>query len=122
MTDAPQPQRGEIWLVNLDPTLGAEIRKTRPAVVVSADGLGSLPVRIVAPITAWRSQYAEDLWHLPLPADKHTNLGKPSAVDLLQIRSLDTQRFVHRIGCVHAALLDEIAAAIALVVGYETAT
>jgi len=43
------PQRGEIWLVNFDPTIGAEIRKTRPAVVVSSDAVGRLPIKLVAP-------------------------------------------------------------------------
>jgi hypothetical protein len=39
------PQRGEIWLVNFDPTMGAEIQKTRPAVVVSSDAVGRLPMK-----------------------------------------------------------------------------
>jgi len=42
--------RGEIWLVNLEPTLGAEIRKTRPVVVISSNAIGVLPIRLVAPI------------------------------------------------------------------------
>ncbi|MDP2965956.1 MAG: type II toxin-antitoxin system PemK/MazF family toxin, partial [Pelolinea sp.] len=37
-------KRGEIWLVNLDPMTGAEIQKTRPAVIVSNDALGKLPL------------------------------------------------------------------------------
>lgn len=37
--------RGEIWLVNLDPTIGAEIHKTRPVVIVSSDAIGALPIR-----------------------------------------------------------------------------
>jgi mRNA interferase MazF len=39
-------KQGEIWLINLDPTVGAEIRKTRPAVVVSDNSLGKLPLKI----------------------------------------------------------------------------
>ena len=42
------PRRGDIWLVNLDPTVGSEIQKTRPAVVVSSDAVGRLPVKLVA--------------------------------------------------------------------------
>ncbi|MBS1249080.1 MAG: hypothetical protein MAG431_00653 [Chloroflexi bacterium] len=42
-------QRNDIWLVSLDLTIGAEIRKTRPVVVVSADALGLLPIKLVAP-------------------------------------------------------------------------
>jgi mRNA interferase MazF len=43
------PKRGEVWLVQLDPTRGQEIQKTRPAVVISADILGAIPMRI----TSW---------------------------------------------------------------------
>jgi mRNA interferase MazF len=39
--------RGEIWSVNLDPTIGAEIRKTRPVVVISSDAVGVLPIKSV---------------------------------------------------------------------------
>lgn len=40
-------KQGEIWLINLDPTLGAEIKKTRPAVIVNDDTLGRLPLKII---------------------------------------------------------------------------
>ena len=56
------PFRGEIWLVNLDPTIGDEIRKVRPAVVVNHDGLGVLALRIVLPITAWQERFAACSW------------------------------------------------------------
>ena len=45
------PKRGEIWLVNFDPTVGAEIKKVRPAVVISSDSVGKLPIKLIAPIT-----------------------------------------------------------------------
>ena len=51
-------RRGEIWLVRLDPTLGAEIRKTRPVVVVNSDAIGVLPIRLVAPLTEWKDYFA----------------------------------------------------------------
>ena len=38
-------RRGEVWLINLDPTIGAEIRKTRPAVIVNDDAVGILPLK-----------------------------------------------------------------------------
>jgi len=46
--------RGDIWKVNLDPTIGAEIKKTRPVVVVSSDAVGALPIKLVAPLTVER--------------------------------------------------------------------
>jgi mRNA interferase MazF len=48
--------------VNFDPTLGTEIRKTRPAIVVSSDAVGRLPIKLVAPITDWKARYAPNVW------------------------------------------------------------
>ncbi|MDR0562865.1 MAG: type II toxin-antitoxin system PemK/MazF family toxin [Spirochaetaceae bacterium] len=44
-------KQGEIWIISLDPGIGAEMRKTRPALIVSPDALGKLPLKIVVPIT-----------------------------------------------------------------------
>ncbi|MDJ1182434.1 type II toxin-antitoxin system PemK/MazF family toxin [Roseofilum sp. BLCC_M143] len=57
MTMIPKPKRGEIWQVNLDPTLGDEIRKTRPAIVVSANAIGKLPLKLVVPVTDWKTAF-----------------------------------------------------------------
>jgi mRNA interferase MazF len=58
MATAPTLRRGEIWLVDFDPAVGGEIRKIRPAVVMSMDAIGRLPLRMVVPITDWKPQYA----------------------------------------------------------------
>ena len=52
------PSKGEVWLVNLDPLIGDEMRKTRPAVIMSADALGVLALRVVVPLTNWRTNSA----------------------------------------------------------------
>ena len=57
-------KRGKVWIVNLDPTVGAEIRKTRPVVVVSSDDVGILPIKLVAPLTEWKARLAGNLWHV----------------------------------------------------------
>lgn len=44
-------KQNEIWLINLEPTIGAEIRKTRPAVIINDDALGKLPLKIIVPVT-----------------------------------------------------------------------
>ncbi|GMO63184.1 MAG: hypothetical protein Ta2A_10170 [Treponemataceae bacterium] len=44
-------RQGEIWLINLDPTIGAEMKKTRPALIISDDSFGKLPLKIIIPIT-----------------------------------------------------------------------
>jgi mRNA interferase MazF len=111
-------RRGDIWMVNFDPTVGTEIQKIRPAVIVSSDAIGVLPVKLVAPITGWKEQYANTIWHVQLLPTPKNGLTKPSAVDTLQLRGVDTQRFVRKMGRVSATLMDEIAAAIAAVVEY----
>lgn len=78
--------RREIWLVNLDPTLGAEIRKTRPVVIVNSDAIGTLPIRLVAPITEWKDYFAGNIWHVKLEPNVTNGLTKPSVVDTLQLR------------------------------------
>ena len=58
----PNPRRGEVWDVDFDPTVGAEIQKIRPAVVVSIDGIGRLPIKLVAPITSWKTKFLGNIW------------------------------------------------------------
>jgi mRNA interferase MazF len=55
-------RRGEIWLVSLDPTTGAEIRKTRPAVIVSDDAIGILPLKVIVPIVNVPGLLWDRLW------------------------------------------------------------
>jgi mRNA interferase MazF len=47
--------------VDFDPTKGAEIQKRRPAVVISSDAVGKLPLKLVAPVTNWSSAFEANL-------------------------------------------------------------
>src|SRR2546430_2423106 len=96
------PKRGDLWIVNFDPTLGTEIRKKRPAIVVSSDSVGRLPIKLVAPVTEWKPAFAADVWHVRIDPDSSNGLSKPSAVDVLQMRGMDTCRFVTQLGEVSA--------------------
>jgi mRNA interferase MazF len=58
MSIVPAPNRGEIWMIDFDPAVGAEIQKVRPAVVISVDTVGRLPLRLVVPVTDWKPRYA----------------------------------------------------------------
>jgi mRNA interferase MazF len=113
------PKRGEIWLVDFNPTRGAEIQKQRPAIVVSSDAIGRLPIKLVAPITGWKTAFAGNLWYVRVIPDRLNGLDKESAVDVLQLRGVDTQRLIRYIGRVAPALMEEVAAAIAAVVEYQ---
>lgn len=112
------PTRGDIWIVNFDPTIGAEIKKKRPAVIISSDAVGILPVKIVAPITEWDVRFARNLWHVRIDPDRQNGLAKSSAIDALQVRSVDTRRLINRIGRLSSDQLDEIVAAVAAVIEY----
>jgi len=81
MSMAPAPKRGDVWLVNFDPTVGAEIRKVRPAVVLSVAGVGRLPLRIVVPLTDWKQHYAQASWFVAVPATAANGLSKDSGAD-----------------------------------------
>jgi mRNA interferase MazF len=117
MATVPVPRRGEIWLVDFDPAIGAEIQKVRPAMVISMDTIGRLPLRLVVPITDWKLQYMNYPWFVELPASSTNGLAKDSGADAFQTRSVSQSGFVRILGRVTVAQLDDIASAIALCVG-----
>jgi mRNA interferase MazF len=108
-------RRGEVWLLNLEPTIGAEIRKTRPAIIVNDDAIGILPLRVIVPITDWKDHYSVAPWMVKLDPDSQNGLTKPSAADAFQVRSLARERFVQRIGSISELHLLQIADPLALV-------
>jgi len=69
-------RKGDVWLINLDPTIGAEIKKTRPAVIVSEDAIGVLPLKVVVPVTDWKDRYAVAPWMVRLDPDNQNRLDK----------------------------------------------
>ncbi len=94
-------KRGEIWLVNLDPTVGSEIQKTRPCVVVSPAELNdNLRTAIVAPMT---SQGFAAPFRVPV-----THAGKKGLIVLDQLRTVDKTRLVKKVGTVHMKTLSVI--------------
>ena len=91
-------RRGEVWQINLDPTVGSEIRKSRPAVIVNHDAVGILPLKVIVPITDWKEQYAQAPWMVRLDRDANNGLVKISAADTFQVRSVSQIRFVRLLG------------------------
>ncbi|PWB54424.1 MAG: PemK family transcriptional regulator [Anaerolineales bacterium] len=110
-------RKSEIWLINLDPTVGAEIKKTRPAIIVSEDAIGSLPLRVIVPLTDWKDHYQIAPWMVRIEPNTANGLGKPSAADAFQIRSVSQARFINRIGRISNEQLQEILKAIQIVIG-----
>jgi mRNA interferase MazF len=105
-------QRGEIWLVNLDPTIGLEIQKTRPAVIVSSDLVGILPLKVIVPFTEWKDRYAQAPWMVQVDPEEQNGLSKSSAADTLQIRSVSQQRLVKKLGVLSSVQVAKIVQAV----------
>ena len=98
---AAKIQRGDIWLVNLDPTLGAEIQKTRPVVIVSPPDIHDwLRTVLVAPMTTGSH---EAPFRVPV-----TFKGKSGLILPEQMRALDKIRLVKRLGKVEANTLHQL--------------
>jgi mRNA interferase MazF len=104
--------RGDVWLVNLDPTIGFEIRKTRPAVIVSSDLVGILPLKVVVPLTEWKDRYASASWMVRVDCDEQNGLSKTSVADGLQVRSVSDQRLVKKLGTVSNIQVAQIVQAV----------
>ncbi len=92
--------QGNIWLVNLDPTIGSEIRKTRPAVIVSPDELNAhLNTVVVVPLTTGRAY----------PFRIATQVqGKPGVAAVDQVRTIDKRRLVKKISTLKSATLHSV--------------
>lgn len=112
-------KQGEIWLVSLDPTLGAEIKKTRPALIVNDNALGKLPLKIIVPFTDWKDQYSMAPWMVKIIPDKENKLTKESSADCFQIRSVSEDRCVKKIGQVDNNIMNKIRKALLIVLNIE---
>ena len=112
-------KQGEIWLINLDPTVGAEMKKTRPAVIVNDDQLGRLPLKIIAPITDWKAHYSVAPWMVTINPSSQNGLTKKSSVDCFQIRSVSENRLIKRVGFITFQEILQVQEGIVKVIGYE---
>ena len=112
-------KQGEIWLIDLEPTVGAEMRKTRPAIIVNVDDLGKLPLKIIVPLTDWKEQYNNAPWMIPIAPSAQNGLIKKSSADCFQIRSVSETRLIKQIGNITFDENLSIQEGIATVLGYE---
>lgn len=87
-------KRFEVWLINLDPTVGREIRKTHPAVIASPDELNShLLTVVIVPLTTGRAYP----FRVAIKVE-----GKPGVAAIDQVRAVDKRRLVQRIATLPA--------------------
>jgi mRNA interferase MazF len=101
MVRARHPKRGEIYLVGLDPTLGREMKKTRPCVVVSPDELNAhLQTVIVAPLTSAGKPYP---FRVPCRFE-----NTPGLIVLDQVRTVDRERLSRRLGTLPVSTIESV--------------
>ena len=111
-----RPTRGEIYLVNFDPTIGAKIHKTRPALIVQNDIANRhSPITIAAAVT---SQFDEPLYPTEvLIRSPEGGLTVDSVVLLNQVRSVDKRRLVRRLGALTPTTMERVTRALQISLG-----
>lgn len=116
-SEAGHPRRGEIFLTALDPALGREIQKTRPALVIQNDVSNRLSeMTIVAPITS-TVRFPLNPVHVLLATDENTGLSVISVALLNQIRAVDRMRLIKRLGSIDERTLGQVDEAIRVSLG-----
>lgn len=102
------PKRGEIWRIDFNPTKGSEIQKVRPAVVISSNAIGKLPIKLVVPITDWKDWYENNVWHIKVNPSNFNLLSKTSCIDVLQTRATAIERFQNKIGDLEVDIMEDV--------------
>lgn len=110
------PKRGDVYLVDFDPVVGAEIAKRRPALIIQNDiGNRVSPITIVAALI---SQVRQPLYPIEVPVHvPEAGLAADSTIRLNQIRTIDKSRLIRRLGKVSTATLAAVDTAIKVSLG-----
>lgn len=113
------PKRGDVYIVNFDPTVGSEVKKTRPALILQNDiGNRYSPVTIVAALT---SQFDEPLYPTEVLVEPpEGGLEKRSVVLLGHIRTIDKTRLVAKLGSVYPGTMVKVNQAVEISLGLIT--
>lgn len=113
--------RGEVWTMTLSRKREAEDANSRTVVILSSDALGTLPLRVVVPLTAWRDEYSGALWMVRIPPVLNSGLDLAMAADALQVRSVSSARLTRKLGELPVHLVDKVAEAVAVILNTGTA-
>ena len=116
------PKRSDIWYANLEPTKGDEIQSRkgpRPVLILSSNALHDLRLKLVIPLTGWKSHFKDKLYHVKIKPDKQNNLKKTSSISALHLRSISTDRFGTYLGRISVDLMEQVLDAVGFVVEME---
>lgn len=111
------PKRGQIWLVDFSPRIGSEMGSPHPALVLSRDDVGVLPLRVVVPVTSWQARFADVPWMIEVKPNAANGLRNRSVLDCFQPRSFDVKRFLEPWGQLDLAEVELAARTVAEVLG-----
>ena len=87
--------------------------------VVNINSIKHLKIRLIALITSWNKEYIGKIWIVNIKPNDFNGLNRESAVDTMQIKGTDVQRFVEKRGQLTATQMDDITAAIAAIIDYQ---
>ncbi|WP_309736703.1 type II toxin-antitoxin system PemK/MazF family toxin [Chamaesiphon sp. OTE_75_metabat_556] len=107
--------RGQIWLYDSNPSIGDEIGKIRPAIIVNNNEIGVLRLKVVVPITGWNNAFVDVPWLVRIEPDIDNGLSKTSVADTFQVRSISQQRLIKQLGLLPVTTMTEISQALARV-------
>jgi len=105
--------RGEVW--ELAGQLSKRGALPRSVVILSADALGAIPLRVVVPLTPWEEKYNSAPWMVRIPPVLNSGLETAQAADALQVCSVSIARLSRRLGEIPEPLTAEIARAVGLI-------
>ena len=111
----PRPRRGEVWIVDLDPTLGHEQAGRRPGLVISVDGFNqsAAELAIVLPVTSRKKSVRS---HVPIQA-REAGLKVESFIKCEDVRSISTRRLRRRLGSASASTLQAVEERLRILIG-----
>ena len=100
-------QRGQLWLVNFDPSFGHEYRKVRPALIVENDEyINTSSLLTIVPISSQTTKQTS--LDVLLKKDSHNRLMKDSLIKINQVSSFDKRRFIKHIGDVNIKTMESV--------------
>lgn len=109
----------DIYWVNLDPTVGDEIKKKRPVVVLNPGHQKHLKLAIVVPVTGWKRHFDGNPFFVGIEPDSSNGLGKKSMVDCFHIRAVSHNRFLQRIGNISKDQMSRVKKSVALILDID---
>lgn len=107
--------RGEVWIVDLTPSYGNEMRDPHPAVIISDDNIRELNLRVIVPLTTWKYHFKGKSVLIKINPNQKNGLKNKSAANVLQIRSVDSRRFKKKLGKLSGIQMERIEEGICII-------